>query len=83
MLGPALFFLVIILIAPSSRALIGVWMADAGKWMASWAPFSYILLMLLLIAPFVSLLIMHRWPKIPEPENPLAKYKNGEDVIYD
>jgi len=82
MLGAVLFLLFFILIAPASRALLGQWLSQAGTWTAAWAPFSYIILLLLLAAPFVSFFLMHHWPKTPEPENPLARYKH-EDVEMD
>jgi len=80
MLGAVLFLVLFILIAPPSRALLGQWLAHAALWTSAWAPFSYILLLLLFVAPFVSFLLMRRWPKVPEPENPLARYKN-DDVL--
>ncbi len=54
-------------------------MVDAENWTVAWAPLSYIIIAFLLMAPIASLLIMTRWPKPVEPENPLAKYKH-EDV---
>jgi Na+/phosphate symporter len=82
MLGAALFLIFFILIAPASRALVTRWLSEAGAWAVAWAPLSYIVLLMLIAAPFVSFYLMSRWPKIPDPENPLARYKQ-EDVEVD
>ena len=76
------FLVVFLLIAPKSRLLISTWISDAGKWIDHWAPFSYLILGLLLVAPVASALLMLRWPETPEPENPLSKYKY-DDVVID
>lgn len=80
MLGPILFLVFFLMIAPASRTMILGWLSDAGKWTFAWAPFSYILILLLIVAPFVSYYLMLRWPKPPEPDNPLARFKRGEDI---
>jgi hypothetical protein len=73
------FLIFFLLIAPKSRALLGVWMGDAQNWMVAWAPVSYAIVAILVAAPIVSLILMMKWPKPVEPENPLARYKQ-EDV---
>jgi hypothetical protein len=72
------FIVMFLLIGEKSRALLTLWVTDAGKWMVAWAPFSFIILALVIAAPIASLMLMVKWPKVPEPENPLAKYKNDE-----
>ena len=84
MKGAICFLVLFSLIAPKSRMLLSTWVADAGNWVIAWAPFSFIILMLVLVAPVVSAMLMFRWPKTPEPENPLAKYKESyKDVVAD
>ena len=78
MKATAAFVVMFLLIGEKSRALLTLWTMDAGKWMIAWAPFSFIILALVISAPIASLLLMVKWPKVPEPENPLAKYKNDE-----
>jgi hypothetical protein len=73
------FLVFFLLIAPKSRALLGGWMGDAQNWITVWAPLSYLIVALVVMAPIISILLMMRWPKPEEPENPLAKYKH-EDV---
>ena len=74
------FLIFFLLIAPKTRALILGWMNDAGAWVTNWAPFSYLIIVLAIAAPLAAAMLMIKWPKVPEPENPLARYKH-EDVL--
>jgi phosphotransferase system glucose/maltose/N-acetylglucosamine-specific IIC component len=83
-IGALLFALIFMLLKSSIRNPIIASLTNAGHWMVAWAPYSFIILALVLfIAPVASFLIMKRWPETPEPEDPLARYKNADDVIYD
>lgn len=53
-------------------------MGQSGDWLTQYAPFSYVILTLIGVAGVLSLALMVRWPKTPEPENPLAKYKRDD-----
>lgn len=83
MVGLVLFLLIFLLIAPATRAAIDSHLGAAGAWVTHAAPFSYILIGLILLAGFVSIVILARWPPIPEPEDPLAEYRNRDDVLVD
>ena len=78
MLGAILFLVFFLLIAPQTRGMITGMLGESGDWISHYAPFSYILLSLIAAAGIFSLNLMLRWPKIPEPDNPLAKYKRDE-----
>jgi hypothetical protein len=80
-LRPGLFLLVFILIAPQSRAYLGARVATAAAWINAWAPYSYILLLLLPIAALASAYVVRKWPVRVEPENPMAKYR--KEVPYE
>jgi len=82
-LGTVLFALFFVLIAPKSRAMLGGVLNGAAEWMVKWAPYSFILLAVVVIVPAIAALIVIRWPEPPEPENPLARYKNAQDVLED
>lgn len=74
------FGLFFVFIMPKSRALVGTWLADAGTWMVAWAPLSYLVIGLAVVAPLAAALLMVKWPTVPEPENPLARYKYDDAV---
>jgi hypothetical protein len=80
MKATAAFLIAFLMIAPKSRALIEKWMGSAGEWVTAWAPLSYLIVGLVIAAPVMALLLMIKWPKPVEPENPLARYKH-EDVV--
>ena len=82
-IGCALFGLIFILMTAKSNGTLGARVDATLDWMHSWAPFSYILLLILLAAPIVCLRIMHSWPKRVEPEDPMAKYRHAKDVLED
>ncbi len=75
-IGLVLFVLFFVLIAPQSRAFLLGLAAGAGAFITDWAPFSYILLLILVAAPFAGMYVVHTWPKRVDPGNPMAKYRN-------
>ena len=79
--GTALFIVVIALIAPQSRALLGACLAGAMGFINAWAPYSYFLLLLLAVAMLGAVIVLKTWPKTPEPDNPMAKYK--KEIPYE
>lgn len=82
-LGTILFALFFVLLTPKTRNLLVAVMVGAGDWIVKWAPYSYFLLMIVVIVPAVAALMIIKWPQAPEPENPLARYKDAADVIED
>ena len=74
-LGAVLFILFFVLITPQSRIFLLGLATAAGVWIADWAPFSYILLLILLAAPFLGMHLVRTWPVRVEEENPMAKYR--------
>ncbi|HEY1337245.1 MAG TPA: hypothetical protein VGF59_07030 [Bryobacteraceae bacterium] len=82
-IGAALFALIFILLKSSVRHTIFASLASGADWVVSAAPYSFIVVILVLVAPIASFILMKRWPEVQEPENPLARYKNADDVIYD
>lgn len=79
-LGTVLFTVVVLLVAPQSRLFIMTRLASAGSFIDSWAPFSYILMLLLAAATIAAVYVMKSWPKTEEPENPMAKYRREDPV---
>ena len=78
MLGAVLFLVMFILIAPATRNMLLGMLGDSGSWIVRWAPFSYILVAFVAVAGIFSLYLMTHWPKTPEPDNPLARYKHDD-----
>ena len=74
-IGAVLLLLIFALIAPQPReAALGL-LAGAGDWFRRWAPFSYWIVAVLLVAAIASLVLVASWPRTQEPEDPMAKYK--------
>jgi len=78
MTGAVLFLVFFLLIAPKTRGIIMGMLGHSGDWLNQYAPFSYLVLAVIGAAGILALTLMVRWPKIPEPENPLAKYKRDD-----
>jgi hypothetical protein len=74
-LGLILFVLFFVMLMPQSQAFLLASATSAGAWITAWAPFSYLLLLILLAAPFAGMHLIRSWPKAVEPENPMAKYR--------
>ena len=73
-LASVLFALVFVLIAPPCRRFLGEHMVQIN----AWAPYSYILLLLVAVAPIAAMVLINTWPKRIEPEDPMAKYRREE-----
>jgi hypothetical protein len=74
-LGLIVFVLMFLLITPQSQTYLGGLAAATSVWLADWAPFSYILLLILLAAPVVGIHLVRTWPARVEEENPMARYR--------
>ena len=74
-LGAFLFILFFVLIAPQSQAFLLGLATGASTWITDWAPVSYFLLLILLVAPIIGIHIIRSWPERVDPENPMAKYR--------
>ncbi len=82
-IGIALFGLIFFVLTANQKGAIGDKMSATMQWIQAWAPYSYILLLVLLLAPLVSIQIVRCWPEHKEPEDPMRRYRTGEDVVED
>ena len=82
-LGVVLFFVISVLIAPQSRAFLAAQVVGASAFMSAWAPFSYVLVLLLMGALLAGIYVIQSWPKSVELENPMAKYRREAAVKDD
>jgi hypothetical protein len=74
-IGCILFGLIFVVMTAQSTGSLQARVAHTFTWIHDWAPFSYLIILLLVAAPFVSMKIMNSWPKREEPEDPMAKYR--------
>jgi len=83
-IGCILFALMFYVITSKSNGSMGQRMDATFTWLHAWAPFSYLIILIVLAAPVVSMKIVASWPKQQEPEDPMAKYRhNSDDVMED
>ena len=82
-IGLILFVLIFVVIAPQSQKfLLGV-AASTVAFLTAWAPFSYLLVLIVLAAPFVGMYLVNNAPRTVVPENPMAKYKKEVPLDQD
>jgi hypothetical protein len=79
-LGTILFTVVVMLVMPQTRLFIMTRLGNAGTFIDHWAPFSYILMLLLVAATFAAMYVMKTWPETEVPESPMAKYRREDPV---
>ena len=79
--GCILFGLMFLVITAKTTGSLGARVDQTLVWIHAWAPFSYLLILIVLVSPIASFKIMSSWPKHVEPEDPMAKYRHGEDVV--
>jgi hypothetical protein len=82
-LGCILFGLMFMVMTAQSNGTLAQRMEQTFSWIHGWAPFSYIIILLVLVSPVVMLKIINSWPKREEPVNPMSKYRNAHDVVED
>jgi len=82
-IGCALFGLIFLLMTAHANGAMGSRVSAMLDWLHGWAPFSYLILGMLLLAPIACIKVMHSWPKRKEPEDPMAKYRHATDVMED
>ena len=82
-LGTIVFGLFFLFLSSAARKMIFGVFTGAGDWIDKWAPYSYIGLALVVLVPAIAAIVLIKWPEPPEPENPLARYKDAADVLED
>ena len=83
-IGCILFGLMFMVMTAQSNGTLQQRMDHTFSWLHSWAPFSYLLILIVLVSPVVMMKVMNSWPKREEPEDPMAKYRHSAaDVVDD
>ena len=80
MLNTALFALVLLLIAPSTRSRIGAAMSGIVEWISKYQPFSFLVVLVVLAAPIVCVWMIRSAPERVEPPTPIAHYRLEEET---
>ena len=74
-IGCILFGLIFLIISSQQNGSFQERITGTFTWIHSWAPFSYIIIAIVLISPVAMMKLMHSWPERKEPEDPMAKYR--------
>jgi hypothetical protein len=86
-IGCILFGLIFVLMSAISNGTLQERIDNTFGWIHGWAPFSYIIILLLVASPFAMVQIMNSWPKRQDPEDPMAKMRrevrNGPEEMED
>ncbi len=80
-IGCILFGLMFVVMTAQSNGTLQQRMDHTFAWIHGWAPFSYLIILLVLVSPLIMLKVMNSWPKRVEPENPMKKYREANDVV--
>jgi uncharacterized membrane protein len=68
------FVIAMFLLCTGTHAVIGS-LGAFGGWLGAWAPFSYLIMVVVIAAPLAAIRMMLSWPQHVEPESPMAKYR--------
>ena len=79
-LGAFLFLTTFILLAPQPRAYLTGIAAGLTGFMSAWAPFSYLIVMIMLAAMCAGIYVIQSWPKRVDAENPMTKYRREAEA---
>jgi hypothetical protein len=74
-IGCILFGLLFLVMTAQSNGSLAARIDQTFAWIHGWAPFSYIIIVIVIVAPFACMRVIQSWPKRPEPEDPMAKYR--------
>jgi nucleoside recognition membrane protein YjiH len=74
-IGCILFGLFFLLMTAQQDGSLTSRLDGTVKWIHGWAPFSYLIILIVLLSPVIMMKVMNSWPKREEPEDPMAKYR--------
>ena len=74
-IGCFLFGMIFVVMSAQQTGSLQARMTNTWAWIHNWAPYSYVLIAFLMLAPAVMVHLMHTWPKYVEPDDPMAKYR--------
>jgi hypothetical protein len=73
--GCILFGLMFLIMTAQQNGTLATRLEGTLQWIHGWAPFSYIIIAIVVLSPVIMMKVMNSWPKREEPEDPMAKYR--------
>ncbi len=74
-IGCALFGVLFLVMTAQTNGSLQARMGQVLAWIHGWAPFSYLIILIMVGSAVVSIKTMQTWPKTVVPEDPMAKYR--------
>lgn len=75
-IGCALFGLFFLVMTAQSNGSLHDHMTQTLSWINGWAPFSYIIIVLMLVSGVIAMRTMLTWPEQEQPEDPMAQLRH-------
>lgn len=82
-IGPVAFLIFFAFLSDTVRDKIFDFVGGASHWIDVNQPFSSLALMVVAAAALLALLLVVRWPKTPEADNPLLQYRRDHPDMMD
>jgi len=74
--GPLLFLIFFAFMSATVREKTANVIGTITHWINLYQPMSYLVVIVVILAPLLSFFLVAYWPRTQEPENPLLRYKN-------
>ena len=74
-IGCILFGLFFLTMTAQQNGTLASRLDSTVKWIHGLAPFSYLIILIVILSPVIMMKVMNSWPKREEPEDPMAKYR--------
>ena len=73
--GCVIFGLFFLVMTAQQNGSLQARMEGTLHWLHAWAPFSYIIIAIVVLSPIAMMKVVNSWPERKEPEDPMAKYR--------
>jgi hypothetical protein len=80
-IGCALFALFFWILTAQTTGTLQQRMMQTFRWIHGWAPFSYLIILVIFASGVISIKTMLTWPEYVEPEDPMAKYRREAEGL--
>ena len=74
-LGCVLFGLFFLVMTSQQNGTLQARIDGTFNWLHAWAPFSYLIILIVIASPIVMMKLMASWPARKEPEDPMRKLR--------